>query len=60
MGEILISRFDIFKQKGIKTHITTNLNADELQEKYGERVLSRMREMFNLISFDENSVDKRK
>ncbi|WP_124979866.1 P-loop NTPase family protein [Nonlabens xiamenensis] len=60
MGEILISRYDIFKQKGIKTHITTNLNADELQEKYGERVRSRMREMFNLISFDENSVDKRK
>jgi predicted ATPase len=60
MGEILISRYNIFKQKGIKTHITTNLNADELQEKYGERVRSRMREMFNLISFDEHSVDKRK
>ena len=59
MGEILISRYDIFKQKGIKTHITTNLNADELQEKYGERVRSRMREMFNLISFSSNSTDKR-
>ena len=59
MGEILISRYDIFKQRGIKTHITTNLNADELQEKYGERVRSRMREMLNVIAFDANAKDKR-
>jgi hypothetical protein len=30
MGEILISRYDSFKSSGIKTHITTNLNADEI------------------------------
>ncbi len=59
MGEILISRYEVFRRKGTKTHITTNLNAEELQEKYGERVRSRMREMFNLLSFDENSRDKR-
>jgi energy-coupling factor transporter ATP-binding protein EcfA2 len=59
MGELLISRYDSFKSNGIKTHITTNLNADEIQNKYGERVRSRMREMFNLISFSENSFDKR-
>jgi len=43
-----------------KTHITTNLNAQELEKRYGNRVRSRMRAMFNLISFDENSIDKRK
>lgn len=71
MGEILISRYEIFKNlkphnnslsgglKGALTHVTTNFNADELQEKYGERVRSRMREMFNLISFSSNSTDKR-
>ncbi len=68
MGEILLSRYDIFKNgrepvlslsKG-KTHITTNLNAEELEARYGSRVRSRMREMFNLISFDTASVDKRK
>lgn len=41
------------------TNITTNLNAVELEEKYGERVRSRMREMFNLISFSSNITDKR-
>ena len=38
---------------------TTNLNAQELEERYGNRVRSRMRQMFNLISFDSGSKDKR-
>lgn len=59
MGEILISRYEVFRQKQVKTHITTNLNAEEIQEKYGQRVRSRMREMFNLISFGSTSKDKR-
>ncbi|PZD76811.1 ATPase [Mesonia sp. K7] len=41
------------------THITTNLNAEELEERYGNRVRSRMRAMFNLLSFDKTSEDKR-
>ncbi|WP_296385357.1 ATPase [Winogradskyella sp.] len=60
MGEILISRYEVFRQRHVLTHITTNLNAEELQEKYGERIRSRMREMFNLVAFKENSIDKRK
>jgi DNA replication protein DnaC len=43
-----------------QTHITTNLNAEELEKRYGNRVRSRLREMFNLISFNQNSIDKRK
>jgi DNA replication protein DnaC len=60
MGEILLSRYDIFKAKNSKTHITTNLNAEELEARYGSRVRSRLREMFNLISFDSSTTDKRK
>ena len=59
MGEILLSRYDLFKTKNVKTHITTNLNAEELEAHYGSRVRSRLREMFNLIGFDESSKDKR-
>ena len=59
LGEILISRYDLFKEKGVKTHCTTNLNAAEIQERYGERVRSRMRELFNLVGFEASSVDKR-
>lgn len=65
MGEILISRYEVTINTGLshraqsRCHITTNLNAHELENRYGERVRSRMREMFNLISFNENSKDKR-
>lgn len=60
MGEILLSRHDLFLSSGIKTHATTNLNAQELEENYGNRVRSRMRQLFNLIAFDKGSRDKRK
>ena len=59
MGEILLSRHDLFLNKKIKTHATTNLNAAELEELYGIRVRSRMRQLFNLVAFDKNSKDKR-
>lgn len=59
MGEILLSRYELFSNHKIQTHATTNLNAQELEEHYGNRVRSRMRQMFNLISFDAKSVDKR-
>lgn len=59
MGEILLSRYDLFLQRKIRTHATTNLNAQELEERYGNRVRSRMRQLFNLIAFDKESVDKR-
>ena len=42
-----------------KTHAITNLNTQELEDKYGSRVRSRMRQLFNLIAFDKESVDKR-
>jgi energy-coupling factor transporter ATP-binding protein EcfA2 len=60
MGEILLSRHDLFLKGKIKTHATTNLNAQELEALYGIRVRSRMRELFNLVAFDKESVDKRK
>jgi len=59
MAEILLSRYDMFIHHQMKTHITTNLNGDEIEEMYGIRVRSRMRELFNLIAFDETTKDKR-
>ncbi|WP_194766514.1 ATPase [Tamlana sp. I1] len=60
MGEIILSRYDLFISTKLKTHVTTNLNAQELEERYGKRVRSRMREVFNLVAFDKNTGDKRK
>ncbi|MDT0642597.1 ATPase [Zunongwangia sp. F363] len=59
IGEILLSRYDLFLETNLKTHATTNLNAEELEDRYGNRVRSRMRELFNLIAFDTRVSDKR-
>jgi len=60
MGEILLSRYDHFINNHMITHATTNLSASELESYYGNRVRSRMREMFNLIAFDSGAKDKRR
>jgi len=48
-----------FVSHNVITHATTNLNSKELEAYYGNRVRSRMRAMFNLISFGQNTTDKR-
>ena len=58
MAEILLTRYDLFVAQKLITHLTTNLSASEIEEAYGNRVRSRLREMFNLIAFDNNSIDK--
>jgi DNA replication protein DnaC len=59
MAEIILSRYDSFIHEKSLTHVTTNLSASELEAYYGDRVRSRMRQMFNLIAFDVHSKDKR-
>lgn len=60
MAEILLTRYDLFTTRHLVTHLTTNLNATDIETTYGNRVRSRLREMFNLIAFDTTSKDKRK
>jgi energy-coupling factor transporter ATP-binding protein EcfA2 len=60
MAEILLSRYDLFHSKQLKTHITTNLSASNIEKVYGNRVRSRLREVCNLIAFNNVVTDKRK
>lgn len=60
MGEILLSRYDLYHPFGMITHITTNLTSDEIEQRYGKRLRSRFRELFNLVAFPATSPDKRK
>ncbi|MFT5779784.1 MAG: DNA replication protein DnaC [Crocinitomicaceae bacterium] len=60
ISEILLYRYDLLKHDGIITHATTNLNADEIEELYGNRVRSRLRSMFNLVAFGKEANDKRR
>lgn len=59
MAEILLSRYDLYISRRVQTHITTNLSASEIEAIYGNRVRSRMRELFNLIAYENHSKDKR-
>lgn len=57
MGVILNSWYN--KGRFNHIHVTTNLTADQMKESYGERIVSRMHEMFNIISFPEGAKDRR-
>jgi len=59
MAEILITRYEHFVENNTITHITTNLSASEIEKVYGNRVRSRLRQMFNLIAFERDTKDKR-
>lgn len=59
MGEILMSRYELFNSQGMVSYLTTNLGAADIENLYGTRVRSRMREMFNLISYRPETTDKR-
>jgi hypothetical protein len=60
MAEILLNRYDSQLSMKNKTHVTTNLNADQIEQMYGSRVRSRSREMFNIILFNDEAPDRRK
>ena len=59
MAEILISRYENFIENNSITPLTTNLSATEIEKLYGNRLRSRMRNKFNLISNKRNSFDKK-
>ena len=59
IAEILLNRYDLMIRQGYVTHATTNLSASDLENIYGNRIRSRLREMFNLIAFPNETPDKR-
>ncbi len=56
MADILMSVYN--KKDFTKFFITTNLSSEEIEAKYGTRIKSRLREMFNVFKID--GEDKRK
>ncbi len=62
LERFLLKRYDLFVEKGLKTHVTTNLSPEEIGERYGSRIYSRLFEMFNLVPFgaEKNARDFRK
>lgn len=59
MGEILLARYNRKHELKGFTHITTNLTADQIEEAYGLRIRSRLRELVNAIAFPTSAPDRR-
>lgn len=49
MAEVLLDRYRMFTRYGMLTLLTTNLAPSEMKDMYGDRVVSRLREMVNDI-----------
>ena len=60
LAEILLDRYDRFVTNQMRTHLTTNLNAPELETLYGDRLRSRLREMCNVLTFPATAPDRRR
>ncbi|SFD83547.1 hypothetical protein SAMN05518672_103429 [Chitinophaga sp. CF118] len=59
MAEILLRRYDLFMEYHMLTYMTTNLSSAKLEERYGDRLRSRTRQMCQVIAFSGESKDKR-
>lgn len=58
VGDIIIERYQRYQQSGQLTHATSNTMPEEWKAKYGDRVDSRLHEMFNVVKL--LGEDKRK
>jgi DNA replication protein DnaC len=59
MSDVLFGIYEGSFLKG-NIHMTTNINSDQITAIYGDRVRSRMRELFNVVMFKESSPDRRR
>lgn len=61
MSLVIQERYELFVDHGIMSHFTTNLTGDEIRERYGDRVHSRLLHMVNSfrVGEEENATDWR-
>ncbi len=59
MEEVILRRYDV-GAPFYKTHVTTNLTAKLLRDRYGDRFADRCIEMFNVIQFPKEAESRRK
>jgi len=60
MQSVILNRYDNANLEFVSTHITTNLTASQIRERYDGRAIDRMREMFNIIDFPTTEKSRRK
>lgn len=55
MQHILHIRYSYWQSIGLKTYVTTNLFAEDIEDLYGDYIRDRRKEMFNIIVLDGSS-----
>lgn len=58
MHDLIHFRYQVFQKMGYKTHISTNLDFKELEERYGVAIADRIKEMCEVIVFSGESLRK--
>lgn len=53
--DVLMKRLE----EGLVTHMTTNLTFEEMEKRYGSRLVSRLNEQMNILFFSADTVDFR-
>ena len=51
---ILLERYELYQRCNIRTHITTNYNKQHIKDRYSNRLISRIREMFQYVELLTN------
>ena len=59
-GFAVLDHYDRFVTHQMLTHLTSNLDAPELKQLYGDRLRSRLREMCNVLIFPATAPDRRR
>ncbi|MEB3344327.1 hypothetical protein U6A24_02585 [Aquimarina gracilis] len=54
-GRIMELRYNQFLQKGTKTFVTSNLNFEDIKNRYGTRLYDRFYQMFNVLELGGES-----
>lgn len=50
MQYILLTRYSIWQEQGIRTFVTTNCDAEDTERLYGDFIRDKRREMFNIVA----------
>jgi len=58
MKYIISERYQLWIKYSLMTHITTNLTLDEVKQRYGERIYSRVMEQFNILILGDRKDSK--
>ncbi len=52
---VLQQRYTLWQTQGVITHVTTNLSADEVIDRYEDYIFDRCRHMFNIVTVEGRS-----